>query len=50
MRVAVVGVQGDVEEHVISTRKAMENLGISGEVIATRKAGIVSKSDAVIMV
>ncbi len=49
MRVAVVGVQGDVEEHIFATRKAMENLGISGEVIATRKAGIVSKSDAVII-
>uniref|UniRef100_A0A7J2TKN3 Pyridoxal 5'-phosphate synthase subunit PdxT n=1 Tax=Archaeoglobus fulgidus TaxID=2234 RepID=A0A7J2TKN3_ARCFL len=49
MRIAVVGVQGDVEEHVIATRNAMEKLGISGEVIATRKAGIISKSDAVII-
>ncbi|MEM0351111.1 MAG: pyridoxal 5'-phosphate synthase glutaminase subunit PdxT [Archaeoglobaceae archaeon] len=49
MRVAVVGVQGDVEEHVIAAKRAMENLGIDGEVIAVRKAGMVSKSDAVII-
>lgn len=49
MRVAVVGVQGDVEEHVEITRKAMERLGIEGEVVATRKHGVVSKSDAVIL-
>lgn len=49
MRVAVIGVQGDVEEHVLITRKAMKNLGINGEVIATRKNGVVSRSDAVII-
>ncbi len=49
MRVAVVGVQGDVEEHVVITRKALENLGIDGEVQAVRKSGVVSKSDAVII-
>ncbi len=49
MRVAVVGVQGAVEEHVIATKKAMKNLGIDGEVVATRRHGVVSKSDAVII-
>ncbi|NOY10940.1 MAG: pyridoxal 5'-phosphate synthase glutaminase subunit PdxT [Archaeoglobi archaeon] len=49
MRVAVVGVQGDVEEHVEITRKAMERLGLDGEVVATRKSGVVSESDAVIL-
>ncbi|WP_202318451.1 pyridoxal 5'-phosphate synthase glutaminase subunit PdxT [Archaeoglobus neptunius] len=49
MRVAVVGVQGDVEEHVLITRKALKNLGIEGEVVATRKKGVVGKSDAVII-
>ncbi|MBO8183726.1 MAG: pyridoxal 5'-phosphate synthase glutaminase subunit PdxT [Archaeoglobus sp.] len=48
-RVAVVGVQGDVEEHVISARRALERLGIKGEAVATRKHGVVSKSDAVII-
>jgi 5'-phosphate synthase pdxT subunit len=49
MRIAVVGVQGDVEEHVVAARRALTELGIEGEVIATRKAGVVSKSDAVII-
>ncbi len=49
MRVAVVGVQGDVEEHVVAVKKAMKKLGIDGEVKATRRAGVVSKSDGVII-
>ena len=49
MRVAVVGVQGDVEEHVFATKLAMKNLGIEGEVVATRKPGVVGRSDAVII-
>jgi 5'-phosphate synthase pdxT subunit len=49
MYIAVIGVQGDVEEHVIATKKAMKELGINGEVTATRKAGIVAKSDGVII-
>ncbi len=49
MRVAVVGVQGDVEEHVSITEKSLKSLGIDGEVLTVRKPGIVSKSDAVII-
>jgi len=49
MRIAVVGVQGDVEEHILSAKKALKRLQIDGEVLATRKSGIVSKSDAVII-
>ncbi len=49
MRVAVVGVQGDVEEHVLAVKMAMKKLDIDGEVVATRKAGVISKSDAVII-
>ncbi len=49
MRVAVVGVQGDVEEHIIATKLAMKKLGIDGEVVATKKPGVVEKSDAVII-
>jgi 5'-phosphate synthase pdxT subunit len=44
-----VGVQGAVEEHVIITRLAMKKLGIDGEVVATRRKGVVSKSDGVII-
>jgi len=49
VRVAVVGVQGDVEEHVVAAKLAMEKLGMEGEVVATRKPGVVEKSDAVII-
>lgn len=49
MKVAVIGVQGDVEEHVIAVRKALRKIGVDGEVVATRRAGIVSRSDAVII-
>ncbi len=49
MRIAVIGVQGSVEEHVISVEKAMDKLRIKGEVIPVRKHGIVSKSDGVII-
>jgi len=49
MRIAVVGVQGDVEEHVEATKAAMKKLGLKGEVFATRKKGAVAKSDGVII-
>jgi 5'-phosphate synthase pdxT subunit len=49
MIVAVVGYQGDVEEHVDALRKAAERLEIDCEVVATRKAGVVSKSDAIVI-
>ncbi len=49
MKIAVVGVQGDVEEHVLITKKAMKKLGMGGEVVATRRSGVVSKSDGVII-
>jgi 5'-phosphate synthase pdxT subunit len=49
MKVAVVGVQGDVEEHVLAAKKALKRLGIDGEVVATRRRGVVSRSDAVII-
>ena len=49
MRIAVVGVQGDVEEHVLTLKKALRNLGVKGEVVATRRSGIVGKSDAVVI-
>ncbi len=49
MRIAVIGVQGAIEEHVVATKKALKRLGIDGEVVATRRHGIVSRSDAVII-
>jgi len=49
MKVAVIGVQGDVEEHVIATRNAMRNLGIRGEVLKVREPGVIPECDAVII-
>ncbi|WP_290902743.1 pyridoxal 5'-phosphate synthase glutaminase subunit PdxT [Ferroglobus sp.] len=49
MRIAVVGVQGDVEEHVLALKKALKNLKIDGEVVATRRKGVVEKSNAVVI-
>ncbi|HEC76594.1 MAG TPA: pyridoxal 5'-phosphate synthase glutaminase subunit PdxT [Thermoplasmatales archaeon] len=49
MRVSVISAQGDVEEHVLSCRKAMENLNIEGEVHATVNKKEVKKSDAIII-
>ncbi len=49
MRIVVIGVQGDVEEHVITARLALKNIGIEGEVTATRRAGVVPKSDIIII-
>lgn len=49
MRIAVVGVQGDVEEHVLALRTALKNLKIDGEVVATRRKGVVEKSNAVVI-
>ncbi|MDK2795999.1 MAG: pyridoxal 5-phosphate synthase pdxT subunit [Archaeoglobaceae archaeon] len=49
MKVAVVGVQGDVEEHIVATEKSMKNLGIQGEVLAVREPGIIPECDAIII-
>lgn len=37
VKVGVIGLQGDVGEHIDAAKKALENLGVSGEVIWLRK-------------
>jgi len=37
VKVGVVGLQGDVGEHIEASKKALENLGLTGEVIWLRK-------------
>lgn len=49
MRVAVISAQGDVSEHVDITKRAMEKLGMEGEVIATNSKHEVAESDAIIL-
>ena len=49
MKVAVIAAQGDVEEHVIATNKALRRLGIEGKAFATIDKQKVAKSDAIIL-
>ena len=37
VKVGVIGLQGDVSEHIEASKRALENLGVSGEVIWLRK-------------
>jgi len=48
-KVAIIAAQGDVEEHVLMTNKAIENLGIDGRAIATIDKHEVAESDAIIL-
>ena len=47
--VGVVGLQGDVSEHIEASRKALENLGVSGEVIWLKKPGQLEEVSAIII-
>ena len=49
MKIAVIAVQGDAEEHVIIANKALEKLGIKGEAFATISKEEVAKADAIIL-
>ena len=41
MRIAVIAIQGNVEEHIESAHKAMEDMGIRGEVLPVRHSGTI---------
>jgi len=49
MKIAVIAVQGDVGEHVEACKKAMEEMGIDGEVVDTISPKDVRESDAIIL-
>jgi 5'-phosphate synthase pdxT subunit len=49
MRVAVIGIQGDVQEHIRMTEQAMKELGIDGEVIWARRKEHLEGVDAAIL-
>ena len=49
MRIAVIAIQGNVEEHIESANKAMEDMGISGEVLPVRHSGTIPTCDAIIL-
>jgi 5'-phosphate synthase pdxT subunit len=49
MRIAVIAIQGNVEEHIESAKKAMEDMGIRGEVVPVRHSGTIPTCDAIIL-
>jgi 5'-phosphate synthase pdxT subunit len=49
MRIAVIAIQGNVEEHIESAHKAMEDMGIRGEVLPVRHSGTIPTCDAIIL-
>ena len=49
MRIAVIAIQGNVEEHIESANKAMEDMGIPGEVLPVRHSGTIPTCDAIIL-
>ncbi len=49
MKVAVIGIQGDVHEHIRMTEEAMNELGISGEAVWARRKEHLEGVDAAIL-
>ncbi|NJE05758.1 pyridoxal 5'-phosphate synthase glutaminase subunit PdxT [Thermococcus sp. M36] len=49
VRVGVIGLQGDVSEHIEAAKRALENLGVSGEVIWLRKPNHLEGISAIII-
>lgn len=47
IRIGVVGLQGDVEEHLLAFRKAFNDLGIKGEAIWSRRPGDMENLDGI---
>ncbi|AIU68985.1 glutamine amidotransferase [Thermococcus eurythermalis] len=49
VKVGVIGLQGDVEEHIEAARRALENLGVSGEVIWLKRPEQLEEISAIII-
>lgn len=49
LNVGVLAIQGDVQENLLSTQKALDELGIEGSVIDVKTADDVSKLDGLII-
>lgn len=49
LTVGVLAIQGDVQENLISTNKALEELGIEGKAVGVKTADDVSKLDGLII-
>ena len=49
MRIGVIAIQGNVEEHVIAIENALHHAGLQAEVIKIKHKGIVDSCDALIL-
>lgn len=49
MKVAIIAVQGDVEEHVLVTKRAMDAVGFNGNAVATIDKEEIKDSEAIIL-
>ena len=49
MKVAIIAVQGDVEEHVLVTKRAMNNIGFDGNAVATIDKEEIKDSEGIIL-
>ncbi|WP_456424005.1 pyridoxal 5'-phosphate synthase glutaminase subunit PdxT [Thermococcus sp.] len=49
VKVGVIGLQGDVSEHIEASKRALNNLGVSGEVIWLRKPEQLESISAIII-
>ena len=49
MRIGVIAIQGNVEEHVNAMEEALEQAGIEAEVVKIKHSGIVPECDAIIL-
>jgi 5'-phosphate synthase pdxT subunit len=49
IKVGILGIQGDIEEHFFMTKKAMEKLGIKGKVIEVKESKDLEKISGLII-
>jgi 5'-phosphate synthase pdxT subunit len=49
MKIAVVAIQGNVEEHISSAEKALKEMGLPGEVLPVRHSSTIPTCDAIIL-
>ncbi|MBE0524418.1 MAG: pyridoxal 5'-phosphate synthase glutaminase subunit PdxT [Methanosarcinales archaeon] len=49
MRIAVIAIQGNVEEHITAAKRAIEDMDIPAEVIPVRHSGTIPSCDAIIL-
>jgi 5'-phosphate synthase pdxT subunit len=49
VKIAVIAIQGNVEEHISVAERALKETGIGGKVIPVRHSGTISTCDAIIL-